>query len=293
MPLNYDQIMAIAPIEVRHAYTVRDTILYALGVGVAIDRPNDPDALRFVYEDGLLTLPTMPVILAHPGFWARDPQYGLEWRKVVHGEQSTEIHAPLPVEGAVRGVTVIDAVYDKGADKGAVVCMRRDLFSEETGDLLATVRQTSFHRGDGGFGGNSEGAPVPHAIPDRAPDHIVQMPTRPEQALIYRLSGDYNPLHADPEAARQVGFPNPILHGLATYGIAGRAVLQTLCGNRPERFKRFDARFSKPVYPGEALQVEIWDEGDGEAAVRVRAIGRDDIVLQNGYVRYLGDGTGD
>ena len=152
--------------------------------------------------------------------------------------------------------------------------------------LIATVRQCSFLRGDGGFGGRSDGAPAPHPMPDRPTDDVIRMRTRPEQALIYRLSGDYNPLHIDPKVAEQGGFERPILHGLATYGVAGRAVLKALCGDQPERLRRFDVRFSSPVYPGESLDIAIWREGTGRAALRARAVERDVVVLQNGYVEY-------
>jgi acyl dehydratase len=286
MALNYDFLMGLEPIVVRQTLTVRDTILYALGVGAAADAPTDPAELRFVYEDGLKALPTMAVVLGYPGFWAKDPKYGLDWRKALAGEQSIELHRPLPVAADIRGVTTIDEIYDKGAAKGAVVYSSRKIYDEGAGELLATVRSALFLRGDGGFGGKSEGAPVPHPIPQRAADVVARRGTRPEQALIYRLSGDLNPLHADPAVAAQAGFRAPILHGMATYGVAGRAALQVLCDNIPERLRRFDARLTSPVYPGETLEVEIWREGGGRAALRVRVIERDVTVLQNGLIEF-------
>ncbi len=286
MALDYDYLMGLPPIESPQALSVRDTILYALGVGAGLGAPTDPAELQFVYEDGLKALPTMAVVLAYPGFWAKEPKYGLTWRKILHSEQSIELHRTLPVEGRLRGVTTIDEIYDKGAEKGAVLFSSRRIYDEATGDLIATVRQCSFLRGDGGFGGRSDGAPQPHSIPDRTADQVVRMYTRPEQALIYRLSGDYNPLHADPAVAAQAGFDRPILHGLATYGLAGRAAVKALCGDRPERLRRFDVRFSSPVYPGEALDIAIWREGPGRASLRARAIERDMVVLQNGYIEF-------
>jgi acyl dehydratase len=286
MALDYDFLMGQPPMINRQVLTARDTILYALGVGAAMDAPTDPEELRFVYESGLKALPTMAVVLAYPGFWAGDPKYGLAWQKILHGEQSIELHRTLPVEGTLRGETTIDAIYDKGADKGAILYSSRRITDEATGELIATARQSTFLRGDGGFGGQSEGAPQPHPTPAREPDVTLRMVTREGQALVYRLSGDANPLHIDPEVAVRAGFPRPIFHGLGTYGVVGRAALKALCGNQPERLKRFDARFSSPVYPGETLDVAIWREGPGRAALRARAVERDLVVLQNGYVEF-------
>jgi acyl dehydratase len=286
MALDYAYLMGLPPIDVRHDYTVRDTILYALGVGAASEAPTDPSELQFVYEEGLKALPTMAVVLAHPGFFARDPKYRLTWQKILHGEQSIQLHKPLPVAAKLRSVTTFDEIYDKGADKGAVLYSSRKVYDEATGDHLATVRQSSFLRGDGGFGGKADGAPKPHPMPDRAPDLTARAPTRIDQALLYRLSGDYNPLHADPAVAREAGFPAPILHGLASYGVVGRALLKALCANQPERLKKLDVRFSSPVFPGETLEVDIWREGEGRAAYRARAVERNVVVLQNGYVEF-------
>ncbi|MDB5698246.1 MAG: MaoC family dehydratase [Alphaproteobacteria bacterium] len=280
MPLDPQRLLSLPPQETRHSFTVRDTILYALGVGA--------DDLRFLYEDGLQALPTMAVVLAYPGFFWRNPAYGIDWKKILHGETSVELAGPLPVEGDLIGRTTIDAIYDKGADKGAIVLSSRRI-EDASGTHLATVRNTLFLRGDGGFGGQSEGAPRPHPVPaDRAPDHVVTLSTAENQALIYRLSGDYNPLHADPAVAAAAGFPRPILHGLCTYGVAGRALLAALCGNDPARMRRMDVRFSSPVFPGETIKVEIWREnGNGDAisraAFRATAEERGVLVLNNGY----------
>jgi acyl dehydratase len=287
MALDYDRMMRLPPRETRHSLTRRDTILYALGVGAALDAPTDPDELKFVYEDGLQALPTMAVVLAYPGFWLKEPEYGVDWRRVLHGEQSIALHRPLPVEGELTGLTTIDAIYDKGADKGAVLYSTRQILNTATGELLASVSMGVFLRGDGGFGGSAEGAPRAYPMPmARKPDVVVELATRPEQALLYRLSGDYNPLHADPAVAATAGFPAPIQHGLCTFGVAGRAVVRALCGSDPTRLKRFDVRFSSPVYPGERLSVEMWAEGAGRAALRVKAVERDLVVLQNGLVEY-------
>lgn len=275
MALDPDRLLKLPPLETRHSFTTRDTILYALGVGA--------DDLRFVYEKDLQALPTMAVVLAYPGFFWQDPAYGIDWKKILHGETSVELFATLPTQGDLHGRTTIDAIYDKGADKGAIVLSSRRI-EDSSGTHLATVRNTLFLRGDGGFGGQSEGAPRPHPLPtDRVPDHVVTLTTTQNQALIYRLSGDYNPLHADPAVAQAAGFPRPILHGLCTYGVAGRAILAALCGNDPARLKRMDVRFSSPVFPGETIKVEIWREDGDRAAFRATAEERGVVVLNNGY----------
>jgi acyl dehydratase len=152
---------------------------------------------------------------------------------------------------------------------------------------LATVRQVSFLRGDGGKGGTSAEAEPPYSVPERAPDATLTLTTRPEQALIYRLSGDYNPLHADPAVAAEAGQPRPILHGLCTYGIAGRALLRLLCAGAPERLKRMDCRFTAPVFPGDRVTVAVWRETPGRAAFRASVEARAQVVLDNGYVEFL------
>lgn len=286
MPLDFERVMALPPIETRQEITFRDTILYALGVGVGMESCADPGELQYVYEDGLKALPTMAVVLAYPGFWLQRPEYGVTWQKVLHGEQSIELHrAPLPIDGRVHGVMTIEEIFDKGADKGAIVLSTRRIYNN-VGDHIATTRQSSFLRGDGGFGGKAGGGPKPHPLPERCPDFTLRAPTHICQALLYRLSGDYNPIHADPRIARQGGFDRPILHGLATYGVVGRALTKALCLDVPERFRRMDVRFSSPVYPGETFEIDVWREARGKAAFRVRASERDVVVLQNGYLEF-------
>lgn len=278
MALDPDRLLSRPPIETRHTYTTRDTMLYALGVGA--------DDLRFTYEKQLQALPTMATVLAYPGFFWRNPDYGVDWTKVLHGETAVTLAGPLPIEGEVIGRTRVDDVFDKGAEKGAIVLSSR-MIEDRAGNHLATIRNTLFLRGDGGFGGKADGAPRPRSLPDdRPPDHLVALPTLPVQALIYRLSGDYNPLHVDPQVASAAGFARPILHGLCTYGIAGRAILAELCGNEPSRLRRLDVRFSSPVYPGETIRTEIWRDGDGRAAFRATAVERGLVVLNNGYAEF-------
>lgn len=274
MAIDPDTLLSMPPIVTRQRLTPRDTILYALGIGAS--------ELNFLFEERLKALPTMAVTLGYPGFFWRDPALGANWQKILHGEQSTILHAPLPVEGEIVGSTTIEALYDKGADKGALAMVTREIH-DGAGTHLATSRSMTFLRGDGGFGGSSEGAPVPHPLPDRAPDAVATLATATNQAQIYRLSGDLNPLHIDPDVAKAGGFDAPILHGLATYGVIGRALLAARCGNEPARLKRIDGRFSSPVYPGETIETSIWDEEGGRLAFRARVVERDKIVFTNGY----------
>jgi len=284
--LPYDEWMALPPIETIARHEVRDTILYALGVGAGAEDPTDAAELAYLYEEGLKALPTMPLVLAYPGFYLKEPRFRVDWAKVLHGEQRLILHRPVPVAATIRSVLTFDEVYDKGPDKGALLFASRRLYDQATGDLVATLGSTSFLRGDGGYGGRTDGAPPPHPIPDRAADAIIDLSTRIDQALLYRLSGDPNPLHADPAIARRAGFDRPILHGMCTYGVVGRALLRALCGNDPARFRQFDARFSSPVFPGETIRTDIWRDGPGRASVRARVVGRDVVVLNHGFLAF-------
>jgi acyl dehydratase len=280
MAIDYDRLMARSFPERRHSYTKRDSILYALGIGLGID-PADAGQLQFVYEDGLKAFPTMAVVLGYPGFWMREPDSGIDWVRVVHGEQRLALHGPIPAEGTVTGRTHVTHVIDKGKDRGALVITRRTVTDEATGAVVATIDHTTFCRADGGFGGPKVAGPTTHKVPDTAPETHCDIATVPQAALIYRLSGDDNPLHADPKVAKEAGFPRPILHGLATYGVAAHAVLRTYCGMDPARLRSFDLRFSAPVFPGETVRTEMWKDG-ATISFRARVLERDSVVLSNG-----------
>ncbi len=275
-------VMDLAKIErlrfsgLSQTYTHGDTILYALGLGYGAD-PVDAHELRFVYEDGLQAVPSMCSILCQPGFWARDPQYGIDWVKVLHAEQAFELHAPVPSAAVMTGDVRITGVEDKGADKGAMVHQQK-LLALEDGTQVATVRTTLFLRGNGGEGGFGDTIEPAKALPERAPDRSISITTSPRSALIYRLSGDWNPLHADPEVARQAGFERPISHGLGTMGVATRALLAAYCGNEPDRLTKMFVRFSKPVYPGETLKVDMFEDGN-EIGFRASVVERGIVVL--------------
>ena len=234
-----------------------------------------------VYEKNLKILPTFAVVLAWPGFWARDLDTGIDWVRLVAGEQGLVLHGPLPTHGRMLGRMRITEIVDKGPGKGALVYSERTVTDQATGEKIATVTQTTFCRGDGGFGGPAREPPPVHAIPERAPDLVCDLPTRPEMALIYRWNADMNPLHVDPAIAKAAGYPRPILHGLATFGVAGHAILKTMCGYDPARFKSIAGRFSSPVFPGETIRTEMWRDGP-VVSFRARLVERDVVVLNNG-----------
>jgi len=261
VPIHYEKLLSWKIPVVEQRLTRRDTILYALGVGLGAD-PCDAEQLKFVYEERLHALPTMAIILGYPGPWHANPELGITRSHVVHGEQGFRIHRPLPVEGVVAGHTRITGVVDKGKDKGALIMTECTVREKAGNELICTLASTTFCRADGGFGGPDGPLREPHPVPGGSPHHVCDLPTLPQAALIYRLSGDYNPLHADPAYARKAGFKMPIVHGRLTFGIAGHAILKTLCGYDPARLVSMEGRFSAPVYPGETLRTEMWRDGN-------------------------------
>ncbi|MFD4840461.1 MaoC/PaaZ C-terminal domain-containing protein [Achromobacter sp. NPDC058515] len=280
MPLDYATVKNWRFDDVRQRYDQKDTMLYALGIGLGQD-PEDAGQLRYVYEKGLQAFPTMGVILGYPGFWVSDPRAGIDWVKVVHGEQRLTLHAPLPASGFVTGKSRNTHVIDKGADKGAIVVTERTLHGED-GACLATLQQSTFCRGDGGFGqGDASPESLP-AAPDGDPELRCELRIPPSAALLYRLNADRNPLHADPEVARQAGYPRPILHGLCSYGVAAHAIVKTFCDYDAARLTSLNTRFSAPVYPGETLQCDMWRMPDGQIRFIARAKERGIVVMSHG-----------
>lgn len=278
--LQHDYLLSLAPVVDEQTYTDKDTMLYALGIGLGYD-PMNEDELAFIYEKNLKALPTYPVVLGTPRHWLREMETGIDWVNVVHGEHSLELHGPLRPAGKVLSRSRVTDIVDKGEGKGALLYSERTIIDAATNQPVASIRQTTFCRGNGGFGGPKRETPAAHAIPSRAPDAVCDLPTRPEMALLYRLNGDRNPLHAEPDFARAAGFPRPILHGLATFGVAGHAILKTMCGYDPARFKSIAGRFSSPVYPGETIRTEMWRDGP-VVSFRARLVERDAVVLNNG-----------
>ena len=277
--MDYDKIKNWSFPEIEQTYTAKDSILYALGVGYGHD-PMDEAQLRFVYEKDLRAAPTMPVVMGHPGFWMMNPETGIDWVKIVHGEQSLRIHAAIPAAGTVIGRTHVKAIVDKGKEKGALVCLERSIVDKTSGTLLATLEHVTFCRGDGGLSKSDPAPPPPPVVPTGTPEASCDLPTLPQAALIYRLCADPNPLHADPAVAKAAGFPRPILHGLCTYGVAGHAVLKTFCGYVPARLSALSVRFSSPVFPGETIRTEMWRKND-TVLFRSRVLERDVVVLNN------------
>lgn len=278
MPINYEELMQAKSTGNTTSYGDRETMLYALGIGFGRD-PLNAQELPFVYENGLKAVPTMATVIG----WGRSAtlaKSGINYMLVVHGEQRLTIHKPLPDYADVAFDERVTGVFDKG-EKGAIILMEREIREQKSGDKLCTLVNTIFARGDGGFGGPREGAPEPHPLPTRAPDVVHEADTRPDQAFLYALSGDRNPLHRDPNFAKMAGFPRPILHGLCTYGTACRSVLTALCDYEPAKITGFDVRFSAPVFPGETIVTEMWTDGP-VVSFRSRVKERDVVCLNNG-----------
>jgi acyl dehydratase len=273
--------------QIVHAYTQRDTMLYALGLGMGAD-PLDEGELGFVFEKDLQAVPTMATVLGSPGFWWRDPRTGAAWVKLVHGEQAVRLYQPLPTAANIVATNKVLSITDKGEGKGAIVLIERELREQQSGDLVARSRNVTFLRGDGGYskqGGTSDAGPEPlPPVPDRPCDVEVLLPTLERQALIYRLSGDYNTLHADPSVARSAGFERPILHGLCTYGMAAHALLRAICNYEAARIRSVAVRFTAPVIPGEEVRFQFWDAGNGIFHLRASVDARNAIVLNNGLI---------
>lgn len=284
MTINYETLANWRFPEKTQTYGWKDTVLYALGIGLGAD-PMSRDELRFVYEPWLEALPTMAAVLAGPGFWIRHPATGIDWANSLHGEQEIVLHRPLPPTGTVVGRMCVESLIDKGSGKGSLLTTRNDLHDAATDELIASVYATAFNRNDGGFGGPAGSRPPVHPTPERVADHVVELPTLPQAALLYRLNGDDNPLHAEPAVAIGAGFRMPILHGLCTYGIAGHALLKAVCGYDPKRMKSLRARFSAPVYPGETIRTEIWQEDATTFAYRCSVVERGIPVITGGLMQ--------
>jgi acyl dehydratase len=262
MALDAGRLAAWREPPLRHAWSARDAILYALGLGVGADA-QDHAQLRFVSEEGLKALPTLATVLAPNFGWLYRTNAGIDPLQCVHGGQSLRIHRPLPAAGEVIGELEVTRLVDKGAGKGAVVHFERRLHDAADGTLLATLGASMFCRGHGGFGGSAQGPAAPPAVPARAPDAVWEWPTFAQQALLYRLSGDRNPIHWDPATAARAGFARPILHGLCTFGIAGCILMKERLGWAPEALQSLHARFVAPLFPGETVVLECWDEPGG------------------------------
>ena len=278
MAIDYEKLMSLETKNQEFSYSDKETMLYGLGVGFGKDPLNDNE-LKFVYEKDLKTVPSMATVISWGAGNIRES--GINYLLVLHGEQRLKMYEPLPHAADILVDSSVKGVFDKGKEKGALIITETKIKLKENRRHLCTLSSTTFARGDGGFGGPSEGAPLPHAIPDRKSDEEFMADTEPNQALIYRLSGDRNPLHSDPEIAKSAGFDVPILHGLCTYGTACRTIIANVCNYDSTLIEEFNVRFSSPVYPGEKISTEIWKD-DNVISFRCWVRDRNVMVLNNG-----------
>jgi acyl dehydratase len=286
MPINYDEVMGLKHFGQPYAWTDREVMLYAVGIGMGAD-PIDEKELAFVNEACFTERPlkVVPTFASVAAWGAAPGPIDFNRLMAVDGERDITFHRPLPVAARITADVSVTGVFDKGKDKGAVI-IRQTVLRDAAGEALATLLSSQFARGDGGFGGPSAGQPEPHQVPSRAPDRSIEIGTKPDQALIYRLCGDRNPLHSDPEFAKRAGFPRPILHGMCTYGITCRGVLQTYADYDPAAFRRHAVRFSAPVFPGDTVTMDLWKDRhviSFEARVKARGVtviksGRTELV---------------
>ena len=252
-------------------YDDRDVMLYALGVGAG------PAELQYVYERGLKVVPTFGVVPAFPALMSLVTVAKVNPVMLLHGEQRIEVKKPFPIAAKVTTMSTIRAIYDKG--RGALIVADAET-TDEAGEVLCVNTFGAFVRGEGGFGGDRGPSGPKNVPPERPPDEVVEMQTLPQQALIYRLSGDRNPLHADPNFAKMAGYDQPILHGLCTFGHVARAVIQKYCGGDPDRFKGLDVRFSGVVFPGDKIITEMWKESNTQITLQAKTQ-RGEVVLGN------------
>ena len=270
--------MAFRIPQVRARLRPEDIALYALSIGFGAD-PLDREQLPFVDPlQGPVVVPSMVLVMAHPGFWMSDPASGVDPKAVLHADQAFELLGTLPQSGDVESRSYVTEVIDKGKGKAALIKVETELRGED-GRLFAKLNRTMYIRNGGGFGGNpGEKSKRPEA-PNTPPDHVVELKTQPFQALLYRLNGDLNPLHSDPQMAEKAGFDRPILHGLCTFGVVCHAVLKSLAQYTPEHLRAIRMSFSQPVFPGETICTEIWNDG----RFRARVIERDVTVIGDGH----------
>ena len=278
-PLNVEQLLAFDIPETRDEYDPREVILYALGVGAGLDPQVNETA--FVFERDLQVLPTMALVLGTPGFWPMDPRTGLDFLDILHAEQRLKLHRSLEPAGTLVGNTRITHLADKGSGRPALIRAEKQVRTL-SGVLVAEAEETWLVQGAGGFGGERDlpGDPLPPA-PDRDPDYEVILPTSPAQAAIYRLSGDRNPLHIDPASAQSAGFDRPILHGLSTMGLVGRALIHACCGGIAGNLREIAARFTAPIYPGDTIRTLVWQDGE-TVHFRAFSVERGQCVIDNG-----------
>lgn len=281
--MQYEKFRQFQIPDVHQSYGARDAITYALSVGAGAWIEGGKSKQVVLDTMGPTVLPSYCVDLCHPGFWLADPRTTVDATRNLHAEEYFEVFGPLPACGKVTGRTRIVDVVDKGAEKGALVYLEKEVRDDSNGQLLARTRRTLLLRGDGGYEGPS-GTPRPAPdFPQGSPDLVRLITTRPDQAFLYRLNGDVNPLHVEESIAKKAGFDRPIMHGLCTFGIAATTAFFELAGGDATRFRSFGARFTAPMYPGETLRIEMWRCG----ALRAFAHERDVLVLSFGKAEIL------
>ena len=277
MPVTYDQLMALREIDTPHAYTERDSLLYAVSIGMGRDPLNEAE-LDYLYEKrALKVVPSQAIVVSRQRLtW----NVGLDVEKFLQGENRLQLFRPMPPQAQLLASSRILEVYDKGP-KGCLLELETVTRLADTGEALFRLESIIFARGDVGVGGLKRKAPEPHPMPTRAPDIVRRAQTRPDQALLYRLNGDRNLVHIDPRVAREAGFPRPILHGACTYAIAGREVLAAVCNYDHQLIEHLDVRYTAVVLPGETVETQIWVDGP-VVSFRSRVPERDVVVIDHG-----------
>jgi acyl dehydratase len=291
MAINPNAVGAVGE-SVERSWDYRDSLLYSVGIGAGAEDPFASE-LEFTTNNSKnieqKTFPTQGVVIGFGAGGAIGKAGELDWGRLLHGSQGITLHAPIPVGGPVEIVDRISGIWDKGEGRNAIIDTEATATLKQTGETLFELRGSLVIRGSGGFGGvEGDTAPSVHA-PDDAPDIEISYQTREDQALTYRLSGDYNPLHSDPWFATDLaGFPRPILHGLCSYGFTGRALLHGLCDGDPTKFRSMDSRFSSPVFPGEKLTVQMWRDGHQAIyrTVAQQGMAEERIVIDNGLCTF-------
>jgi acyl dehydratase len=282
--INYERLRRWPIPEIRQTYAAPQLILYALSLNLGQSLPNEGD-LQYIYEDGLAPLPTVATVLGYPGFWMKEEGTGIDWRKVLHAEQSLEVHRTLPTNGTIVSRTTVEDIVDKGTI-GAFIYTKREIRLSDTEELLCTLRQMNICRANGGFGGPSKASKPGRPMPQTPADEYYAHKTLPQQALIYRLNGDFNPLHADPKIAKAAGFERPILHGLCLFGIVAYRLIVGLCAHRAKCLKQIEVRFTGPIFPGETICINVWKVGPEQALFNASAVERNAMILDHGFAEF-------
>lgn len=275
--MNFDEVINYRFEPIEQSYSERDVIIYALATGYA-SQPLDPKHLRFLYEKSLCTAPTYANVLGFPGLWMADPRVEIDWVKMLHAEHRMTLHRPLPPAASTVSTNRVTGLRDLGA-RGAMVHYQTDIALADSGDPLATLLTSIIARSDGGCGDWGDAPPLLEAVPQREPDTTLELATTELQPLLYRLSGDMHPIHIDPAVSAAAGLPRPLLHGLATKGMAGYALLRLFCDMDANRLASMSVRFTRPVMPGDVLRFEFWGQPPGRIQFRAVAVNDGDAPV--------------